>query len=607
MSLVNKIKNLSKTEKIVMSSIAAVVVIAIVVGIIFFINSKYLATTMRLLRVEGTVNIEDSSGSVKPVIDNIRFQSGDALSTGDDGLASVGLDDTKIVTLENNSRAEFIKNNKQLELKLTQGALFFEVTEKLQDDELYEIKTSNMTIGIRGTSGYVYYDENGLESVIITDGSVRVSAYNPKTGETKTIDIHGGNKITCYLYSDSTEERDSIEFELSELAEEDLPFFPLKMLVENDHLIDKVCEYTGWKKEKLIALFNAFLDPDTPTPTPDEIITITDTPTPTDKPTVIPTTLPTDTPTPTPTPSSSILTSPSTTPGVTTTTVPVTTTATANTSTTTVTPTVIPTVTTTQSSTVVTVTTTTPKPTTSTAPKGTSYTVTFITNGKCTAPNSQTVTSGGKATKPANPSATGYTFGGWYKDSACTNEYDFNSAVTSNITLYAKWTAVSDTTTPTPTDEPTNTPVTITPPELPADVYWFAYDESNNKYAAYVNGYGTQYYVYINDEIGWVQAIINSVDYGDYYLSWLSSSYDEEYFTFKEPKNAPDGYSFIVNEDAMQIYVSQESSGALEYQVFTQNSGWITGYAETTDSGAKTTYFYLDSSGNRVDYYTKDN
>ena len=106
------------------------VIIVVAAAVICFIvfRNKMLANTMRLLRVQGTVNLEDSKGASKPVIENLRFQSGDALSTGSDGLASVGMDDSKIVTLQNDSRAEFRRKNKQLELKLTKGAVFFNVT-----------------------------------------------------------------------------------------------------------------------------------------------------------------------------------------------------------------------------------------------------------------------------------------------------------------------------------------------------------------------------------------------------------------------------------------------------------------------------------------------
>ena len=77
---------------------------------------------------------------------------------------------------------------------------------------------------------------------------------------------------------------------------------------------------------------------------------------------------------------------------------------------------------------------------------GSSFTVTFNANGHGTAPEAQKVPSGGKATEPTAPTAAGYTFGGWYTDSQCTNKYDFSTAVTKNITLYAKWTAATITT-----------------------------------------------------------------------------------------------------------------------------------------------------------------
>lgn len=69
------------------------------------------------------------------------------------------------------------------------------------------------------------------------------------------------------------------------------------------------------------------------------------------------------------------------------------------------------------------------------------YTVTFDNLSHGTKPGNQSVPHGSKATKPAALTQTGYTFGGWYTDSACTTAYNFNSAVTSSFTLYAKWTA----------------------------------------------------------------------------------------------------------------------------------------------------------------------
>ena len=69
------------------------------------------------------------------------------------------------------------------------------------------------------------------------------------------------------------------------------------------------------------------------------------------------------------------------------------------------------------------------------------YLVTFDVQGHGTAPEDQCIAENGTATTPTAPTATGYTFGGWYKEAGCTNAYDFSTAVTSSITLYAKWTA----------------------------------------------------------------------------------------------------------------------------------------------------------------------
>ena len=56
--------------------------------------------------------------------------------------------------------------------------------------------------------------------------------------------------------------------------------------------------------------------------------------------------------------------------------------------------------------------------------------------------NDQTAKQNTIITKPADPQKTGYTFIGWYREIACTSAWIFaTDHVTSNITLFAKWTA----------------------------------------------------------------------------------------------------------------------------------------------------------------------
>lgn len=68
-------------------------------------------------------------------------------------------------------------------------------------------------------------------------------------------------------------------------------------------------------------------------------------------------------------------------------------------------------------------------------PQVVKYTVSFNTDGGNVVAN-QTVTTGTKATQPANPTKAGYKFLGWYVGDVA---YNFNSTVTSHMTITARW------------------------------------------------------------------------------------------------------------------------------------------------------------------------
>ncbi len=65
--------------------------------------------------------------------------------------------------------------------------------------------------------------------------------------------------------------------------------------------------------------------------------------------------------------------------------------------------------------------------------------VSFNENGHGTAPAPQTVKKGDKATKPSDLSESGYIFKDWYTEAECINAFDFNTVITNDIILYAKW------------------------------------------------------------------------------------------------------------------------------------------------------------------------
>ena len=92
------------------------------------------------------------------------------------------------------------------------------------------------------------------------------------------------------------------------------------------------------------------------------------------------------------------------------------------------------------------------------------YTVSFDSQGG-SAVASQTVAANGKVLAPVTPSRSGYSFDGWFTDSACTSAWDFNAVVTGNLTLYAKWITQEPGTPDTPSDpsSPSNPGTSGTP------------------------------------------------------------------------------------------------------------------------------------------------
>lgn len=130
------------------------------------------AKDMRLEATEGTVTLKNSSGKSLSVREGMKLYSGYTLKTSAKSYAYVTLDSSKVVKLDANSEVEVRKDGSKLELLVSAGELFFNVTSPLADDETMNIRTSTMVTGIRGTSGYVSSGADGVSSISVLDGSV---------------------------------------------------------------------------------------------------------------------------------------------------------------------------------------------------------------------------------------------------------------------------------------------------------------------------------------------------------------------------------------------------------------------------------------------------
>ncbi len=241
-----------KKKRIIAIIIAAVLLVAAVIGF-FIYNSAITAVTMRIQRLVGTVNLYNEEGNEQSLREKMRLGAGQTVTTAGESLIMVSLDDTKLMTMEETSKAEIKTRGKKLLFNLLEGNLFFNVTEKLADNESFDVNTTTMVCGIRGTSAYVGRDSTSHEVLMVTDGLVHVVATNPVTKETTEVDVPAGQMITIYLDEEAEGDK-TISIVMQSFKEEDLPAMALDTIRKSPELMNRVAKATGFSTKKLTTL-----------------------------------------------------------------------------------------------------------------------------------------------------------------------------------------------------------------------------------------------------------------------------------------------------------------------------------------------------------------
>ena len=241
-----------KKKKIAAIIAGIVLLLGIIIGFIIY-NNAITAITMRIQRLVGTVNLYNEEGAEQSLREKMRLGAGQTVTTAGESLIMVSLDDTKLMTMEEASKAEIRTRGKKLLFDLIEGNLFFNVTEKLADNESFDVTTSTMVCGIRGTSAYVGRDSTSHEILMVTDGLVHVVATNPVTKETTEVDVPAGQMITIYL-DEEAEGNKTISIVMKSFKEEDLPAMALDTIRKSKELMNRIAKATGFSAKKLTTL-----------------------------------------------------------------------------------------------------------------------------------------------------------------------------------------------------------------------------------------------------------------------------------------------------------------------------------------------------------------
>lgn len=216
------------------------------------VSAAETASDMRLARTEGTVLVTNRSGKEVGVKADMKLFHGYRIKTEDISYAWMSLDTSKMAKLDCKSDAEVHQKGKNLEILLNSGNLFFNVTEKLAEDESLNIRTSTMLTGIRGTAGWARILDQWHSQIYILEGTVECSVIDPVSGQLKTAAVHSGEYADVYVY-DEPRKNEKCDIIIKRLREEDVPGFVAVELYGDKKLCDRIKGASGLDTDRIVA------------------------------------------------------------------------------------------------------------------------------------------------------------------------------------------------------------------------------------------------------------------------------------------------------------------------------------------------------------------
>ena len=210
-------------------------------------------SNIKISNYVGDVSLSEN-GAASEMKTQAFLSKDNVLTTKENGSVDVQLDDKKMVGLDVNSSAKFTQDGNNNTVELNKGSLYFYTTEKLTEGEKFLINMPSMSIDIRGTSGYIIFNEStGVAKLYLTSGKVHIIGKNPTTGGTNEVDMDAGQSAQLCLF-DYLEGSDSVRFELKKVTPNDLPPLLVQKIVSDPEVFARVLEETHWEREEMVEI-----------------------------------------------------------------------------------------------------------------------------------------------------------------------------------------------------------------------------------------------------------------------------------------------------------------------------------------------------------------
>ncbi len=229
----------------VMNVLLLVLAVTLVTSVAF--AAKKRATKFVLAKTEGTVSVVDSAKEEREILTGMQLHNGDHQVTKAESYAWVTLDESKAIKLDENTETYLKKRWGKLEVFTVTGQIWFNVTVPVAKEEAYNIRTSTMVTGIRGTCGWVGVSDDWKSTVYLLTGELECLVVNPLDGGSETITLKPGEYAEFYVFpkSEIDGEEASCGVTKKTFTKEDIPGFILEEILGDTELINKIYKESG--------------------------------------------------------------------------------------------------------------------------------------------------------------------------------------------------------------------------------------------------------------------------------------------------------------------------------------------------------------------------
>ncbi|MCR5498836.1 MAG: FecR domain-containing protein, partial [Acetatifactor sp.] len=229
----------------VMNVLLLVLAVTLVTSVAF--AAKKRATKFVLAKTEGTVSVVDSAKEEREILTGMQLHNGDHQITKAESYAWVTLDESKAIKLDENTETYLKKRWGKLEVFTVTGQIWFNVTVPVAKEEAYNIRTSTMVTGIRGTCGWVGVSDDWKSTVYLLTGELECLVVNPLDGGSETITLKPGEYAEFYVFpkSEIDGEEASCGVTKKTFTKEDIPGFILEEILGDTELINKIYKESG--------------------------------------------------------------------------------------------------------------------------------------------------------------------------------------------------------------------------------------------------------------------------------------------------------------------------------------------------------------------------